>query len=149
MKHFKSAQPVMIMPLLAPQGLMQAAVLAASPALAAALTRLLGGLHAEKASPGVDGLLLRLYRPILFRGLAAANGAVRRNALQLLLAAFPLQARRPPGPAGSAAGCRRQPGAWAKRPWHAIPAWCQLGGRTQCHPYSMCCHGCPFGVMCS
>lgn len=75
------------------QGLMQAAVLAATPAMAAALRRLLGGLHADKAAPGVDAMLLRLYRPLLFRGLAAANAAVRRNALQLLLAAFPLQAR--------------------------------------------------------
>lgn len=74
------------------QGLMQAAVLAATPAMAAALRRLLGGLHADKAAPGVDAMLLRLYRPLLFRGLAAANAAVRRNALQLLLAAFPLQA---------------------------------------------------------
>ena len=97
---------------LAPQGLMQAAVLAASPALAAALTRLLGGLHAEKAAPGVDALLLRLYRPILFRGLAAANAAVRRNALQLLLAAFPLQARRLLiSLALAVTECRRQPGA--------------------------------------
>ncbi len=79
--------------------MMQAAVLAATPALAAALRRLLGGLHADKAAPGVDALLLRLYRPILFRGLAAANAAVRRNALHLLLAAFPLQARAAAPPA--------------------------------------------------
>ena len=71
---------------------MQAAVLAAMPAMATALRRLLGGLHADKAAPGVDAMLLRLYRPLLFRGLAAANAAVRRNVLQLLLAAFPLQA---------------------------------------------------------
>jgi hypothetical protein len=78
---------------------MQAAVLAATPALAAALRRLLGGLHGAKAAPGVDALLLRLYRPILFRGLAAANAAVRRNALHLLLAAFPLQASVAAAPA--------------------------------------------------
>ena len=41
----------------------------------------------------MDGLLLRLYQPIVFRGLAAASPAVRRNALALLLDAFPLQAR--------------------------------------------------------
>ena len=36
-------------------------------------------------------MLLRLYHPLLFRGLAAANAAVRNNALQLLVDAFPLQ----------------------------------------------------------
>ena len=36
-------------------------------------------------------MLLRLYHPLLFRDLAAANAAVRNNALQLLIDAFPLQ----------------------------------------------------------
>ena len=36
-------------------------------------------------------MLLRLYHPLLFRDLAAANGGVRNNALQLLVDAFPLQ----------------------------------------------------------
>ena len=40
----------------------------------------------------MDALLARLYRPIVFPGLAAANPAVRANALALLLDAFPLQA---------------------------------------------------------
>ena len=36
-------------------------------------------------------MLLRLYHPLLFRDLAAANAGVRNNALQLLVDAFPLQ----------------------------------------------------------
>lgn len=35
-------------------------------------------------------MLVRLYEPILFRAMAAANAGVRRNALHLLLDAFPL-----------------------------------------------------------
>lgn len=45
---------------------------------------------------GVDGLLLRLYEPILFRALASANASVRCNSLHALSAAFPLQV--PPQP---------------------------------------------------
>ena len=41
----------------------------------------------------MDGLLHRLYTPILFRALQAANSAVRLNALQLLVDVFPLQVR--------------------------------------------------------
>ena len=73
------------------QDLAQAAILASSPAMAAGLRKVLAGLHQHKASAAVDGLLYRLYCPILFRGLQAANGAVRLNALQLLVDAFPLQ----------------------------------------------------------
>ena len=36
-------------------------------------------------------MLLRLYHPLIFRDLAAANAGVRNNALQLLIDAFPLQ----------------------------------------------------------
>lgn len=70
---------------------MEAAIHASSQPMAAALMRVLDGFQKQKAAPGVDALLLRLYRPILFRALAAANPAVRRNALGLLLEAFPLQ----------------------------------------------------------
>ncbi|CAL8463631.1 g3165 [Coccomyxa elongata] len=73
------------------QGLMQAAISASTQPMAAALRTALNGFHQEKAAPGVDALLLRLYRPILFRSLAAANPAVRRNTLGVLLDAFPLQ----------------------------------------------------------
>lgn len=36
-------------------------------------------------------MLLRLYHPLLFRDLAAANAAVRNNAMHLLVDVFPLQ----------------------------------------------------------
>lgn len=55
--------------------------------------RVLGELHRSKKLGGVgsvDSMLVRLYEPILFRAMAAANAGVRRNALQLLLDAFPL-----------------------------------------------------------
>ena len=73
------------------QGLMVASLHASTPSMAAASRRVLGPLHGAKSAPGVDALLLRLYQPILFRALAAANPAVRRNALGLLIDAFPLQ----------------------------------------------------------
>ncbi|KAF5833222.1 condensin II non structural maintenance of chromosomes subunit-domain-containing protein [Dunaliella salina] len=71
--------------------LMQAALVAASPPLNAALRQVLNGLHSQKRVAGVDAMLLRLYRPILFRALTAANAAVRRNSLLVLLDAFPLR----------------------------------------------------------
>lgn len=73
------------------QGLMEAAILASTPALASSLRRVLAGLHCQKHQPGVDALLLELYEPILFRRLNAANPAVRRNALEILFDAFPLR----------------------------------------------------------
>ena len=73
------------------QGLMEAAILASTPALASSLRRVLAGLHCQKHQPGVDTLLLELYEPILFRRLNAANPAVRRNALEILFDAFPLR----------------------------------------------------------
>ena len=76
------------------QGLMVAALHARTASMASALRRVLGGLHSAKSAPGVDALLLRLYQPILFRALSAANPAVRRNALGLLVDAFPLQVDR-------------------------------------------------------
>ena len=75
---------------------MEAALHASAASMAAALRRVLGPLHGAKSAPGVDALLLRLYQPILFRALAAANPAVRRNALGLLVDAFPLQVPQNP-----------------------------------------------------
>ena len=49
------------------QGLVEGAVRASSPAMGAAIRRVLDGLHREKADAGVDAMLLRLYEPILFR----------------------------------------------------------------------------------
>jgi condensin-2 complex subunit G2 len=58
--------------------------------------QVLNGLHSEKRAAGVDAMLLRLYSPILFRAFAAHNSAIRLNALQVLLAAFPLMVRASP-----------------------------------------------------
>ncbi|KAL0037621.1 hypothetical protein WJX77_005190 [Trebouxia sp. C0004] len=71
--------------------LIRSALRASSPALAASLRRVLEGLHSQRLTPGTDAMLLRLYHPLLFRDLAAANAGVRNNALQLLIDAFPLQ----------------------------------------------------------
>jgi condensin-2 complex subunit G2 len=76
------------------QPLAEAALLASTPAMAAALRRVLRGLHAHKASAGVDAMLCEQYGPILYRRLRAANPAVRRNALELLVDAFPLRVRK-------------------------------------------------------
>jgi hypothetical protein len=72
-------------------GLASAALAASTPALATSLRRVLAALTDAKGAPGVDALLVRILRPILFRGLAAPNPAVRRNAGALLFASFPLQ----------------------------------------------------------
>jgi hypothetical protein len=46
--------------------------------------------------PGsVDSMLVRVYEPILFRALAAANPEVRKNALQVMLDVFPLVVSKP------------------------------------------------------
>lgn len=73
------------------QELMRAAIHAGTPALAASLRRVLDGVHTQKKQRGVDAMLTRLYEPLLFRAFAVANPAVRRNAVDLLAAAFPLQ----------------------------------------------------------
>ncbi len=70
---------------------MQSCIAASSPGLNASLRRVLDGFHSQKAQGAVDSMLLRLYEPILFRGMAAANNAVRCNSLCLLFDAFPLQ----------------------------------------------------------
>ena len=69
---------------------MQSALLASTPHMAAALRRVLLGLHSQKTCSGIDSLLARLYGPILFRACSAANGQVRCNAIGLLVDAFPL-----------------------------------------------------------
>ena len=72
------------------QSLIKNALRASSPALASSLRHVLEGLHSQRLTPGTDAMLLRLYHPLLFRDLAAANAGVRNNALHLLVAAFPL-----------------------------------------------------------
>lgn len=78
------------------QNLMLAAIHGSSQGLVANIRRVLAALHGAKKLGGagsVDGMLVRLYEPILFRAMAAANAGVRRNSLQLLLDAFPLLVR--------------------------------------------------------
>jgi hypothetical protein len=72
---------------------MLAALHGSSQSLVSNIRRVLGELHRSKklgGVGGVDSMLVRLYEPILFRALAAANAGVRRNALLVLLDAFPL-----------------------------------------------------------
>lgn len=78
------------------QNLMLAALHGSSQGLVANIRRVLSELHRSKKLGGVgsvDGMLVRLYEPILFRALTATNAGVRRNALHLLLDAFPLLVR--------------------------------------------------------
>lgn len=70
---------------------MESCILAKTAALSTALRRVLHGFHSQKSQAKVDAMLLRLYEPILFRALAAANSAVRCNALNVLFEAFPIQ----------------------------------------------------------
>ncbi|EFJ53143.1 hypothetical protein VOLCADRAFT_86123 [Volvox carteri f. nagariensis] len=73
------------------QGLMQAAILASTPALAGALRIVLNGLHSKRTlEKRLNPALVRLYDPILPRAFGAANAEVRRNAVHLLVAAFPI-----------------------------------------------------------
>ncbi|KAG2438530.1 hypothetical protein HXX76_005081 [Chlamydomonas incerta] len=73
------------------QQLMQAAILASTPRLAASLRIVLNGLHSHKpVEKRVAPLMVRLYDPILPRAFGAANAEVRRNAVNLLAAAFPI-----------------------------------------------------------
>lgn len=60
---------------------MLAAIHGSSQSLVASIRRVLAGLHASKKLGGagaVDAMLVRLYGPILFRGLAAANAEIGR-----------------------------------------------------------------------
>lgn len=72
------------------QDLMSAAVHASTMSLFNALRRVLGAFHGQKKARGVDEMLLRLYEPILWRALTAANPHVRRSAATLLIDTFPL-----------------------------------------------------------
>lgn len=77
---------------------------AARPAAFAAVRALLSVFVGRKQARarGVEAMLLRTYAPLLFRALEAPNSAVRRNAAQLLLDAFPL--RDTPAAAAAASG---------------------------------------------
>ena len=72
------------------QTLMAAAVHASTVSLFNSLRRVLGAFHSQKKARGVDEMLLRLYAPIIWRALSAANPHVRRSAATLLIDTFPL-----------------------------------------------------------
>lgn len=63
----------------------------AQPVLATALKKLLSYLHAQKKQRDVEDMLYRLYEPIIWRGLKAANHQVRANSAALFFDVFPLQ----------------------------------------------------------
>lgn len=69
---------------------MEGAVGASTPRMASSLRKVLAAFHDQKAQPGVDAFLLRMWRPFIFRALQAANPGVRRNAVGILTDAFPL-----------------------------------------------------------
>ncbi|XP_060579913.1 condensin-2 complex subunit G2-like [Ruditapes philippinarum] len=63
----------------------------AQPALAPALKKVLSYIHGQKKQRDVDDLLFRLYEPIIWRSLTAANSQVRANSAALFCEIFPLQ----------------------------------------------------------
>ena len=75
------------------QVLMKAAIVARTPQLHVNLARVLRAFHAERTVPAIEAMLHRLYEPILWRHLNAANAQVRSNALSLMFEAFPIQVR--------------------------------------------------------
>ncbi|XP_040288770.1 condensin-2 complex subunit G2 [Bufo bufo] len=52
---------------------------------------ILSYFHQQKLRQGVEGMLYRLYQPIIWRGLKARNSDVRSNAALLFVEAFPLR----------------------------------------------------------
>ena len=73
------------------QDLMFASIHVASPHMATSLRTILEPLHSQKKSPEVDQLLFRMYNPILWRALSAANPLVRVHASSILAKTFPLR----------------------------------------------------------
>ena len=60
------------------------------PSMFTALLQVLQQFHDHKTKPHVEDLLERLYAPILWRSMAAANAHVRVNATRVLAHVFPL-----------------------------------------------------------
>ena len=72
------------------QDLMHCAIHVASPAMAKNILTVLAPIHMEKKTKRVADLLYRLYSPILWRSLSAANPIVRKHAVGVLDQVFPL-----------------------------------------------------------
>jgi condensin-2 complex subunit G2 len=74
------------------QDLMHGVIHVASPATHKSILTLLEPIHEHaKKSPEMEGLLFRLYGPILWRSLSVANPRVRCSAMAVLAQVFPLQ----------------------------------------------------------
>ncbi|XP_057784459.1 uncharacterized protein LOC131001853 [Salvia miltiorrhiza] len=73
------------------QGLVEGAIYASLPDLAASIRRILWGFVQQRTTEGVEKLIFRLAEPVIFRSLQVANSNVRQNALHLLLDLFPLE----------------------------------------------------------
>ncbi|XP_064643919.1 condensin-2 complex subunit G2-like [Lineus longissimus] len=58
--------------------------------MSSTLRKFLTYFHNQKHQRGVDGMLLRLYEPFIWRSVKVANSNVRANAVALLIDAFPL-----------------------------------------------------------
>lgn len=72
------------------QDLMHSSIHLAKPAMVKNVLAILAPIHMEKKSTRVADLLWRLYTPILWRSLSAANPIVRKNAITVLEQVFPL-----------------------------------------------------------
>jgi Condensin II non structural maintenance of chromosomes subunit len=117
------------------QALMKAAILARTPQLHVNLVRVLRAFHREKAVAAIDSMLHRLYEPILWRHLNAANAQVRSNALSLMFEAFPIQVRAVVLLSADTGQrmCMRCPALRAQSASSAFAAWgCILSSRLQC-----------------
>jgi hypothetical protein len=73
------------------QDFMYSAVHASSVDVAGAVKLVFKAFYKHKSLRGVDGMLARLYSPILWRALGASNAQVRHNALVVLSQAFPVR----------------------------------------------------------
>jgi len=73
------------------QDLVVAALHVADSAVAKSVRVVLAPLHRAKKVPEIDQLLHRLYGPVLWRALSAANSLVRLNAIPVLADTFPLR----------------------------------------------------------
>jgi hypothetical protein len=72
------------------QNLMHASIHVSAPATLKSVMTVLETIHNDKKSTHTAELLYRLYNPILWRSLSAANPVVRKNAVVVLEKVFPL-----------------------------------------------------------
>ncbi|KAH3764673.1 Condensin-2 complex subunit G2 [Pelomyxa schiedti] len=73
------------------QSLIETGMLVANPKVVKLIQQILSNFYKHKNEKAVDELLYRLYGPILWLNLSAANPKVRRNTAVFFFDAFPLQ----------------------------------------------------------